>query len=268
LQKGMIKGSYVPDSEIQDMRQLSRRYQLQRCNIRFSNYVSNQGNNKSLLKIIKSLIGGERDPVKLCGKVHGRTTNKHGKQVITDSLTGVLSKVDIEILKQCMEELEFLEKQQAQCIQLLEELANKHFAKEISLLCTIPGIQTLSAICILAELGGDLKAFATAASLIGWAGLRPRNDESAGKIISRKTMHGNRYLRQILVQAAWAASRTHKCFLGKKFSLLSKRMKSQKALMAITRKLLVIIFNVLSKKEPFDPKRNMSAKSRQPDCRG
>ncbi|MDR3217362.1 MAG: IS110 family transposase, partial [Dysgonamonadaceae bacterium] len=56
------------------------------------------------------------------------------------------------------------------------------------------------------------------------------------------------------------ASRTQKCFLGKKFSLLSKRMKSQKALMAITRKLLVIIFNVLSKKEPFDPKRNMSAK--------
>jgi transposase len=276
LQKGMIKGSYVPDSEIQEMRQLSRRYrrltkqivrveqwldnQLQRCNVRFSNYVSNQGNNKSLRKVIQSLIDGERDPVKLCGKVHGRTTNKHGKQVITDSLTGVLSKVDIEMLKQCMEELEFLEKQQARCIKLLEELANKHFAKEISLLCTIPGIQTLSAICILAELGGDLKAFLTAASLIGWAGLRPRNDESAGKIISRKTMHGNRYLRQILVQTAWAATRTHKCFLGKKFSLLSKRMKSQKALMAITRKLLVIIFNVLSKKEPFDPKRNRSAK--------
>lgn len=275
LQKGMVRGSFVPDENVKEMRQLSRRYRyltkcivrveqrldnhLQRCNIRFSNYVSNQGSNKSLRKIVNSLIGGERDPTQLCRKVHGRTTNKHGKQVITDALTGVVSRVDIEMLRQCMEELEMLEKQQAQCIKLLEELAKQYFAKEIPLLCTIPGIQTLSAICILAELGGDMKAFVTAASLVGWAGLRPRNDESAGKVISRKTMHGNRYLRQLLVESAWAATRTQKCFLGKKFALLSKRMKSKKALMAVSRKLLVIIFNVLSKKEPFDPKRNMAA---------
>jgi transposase len=139
----------------------------------------------------------------------------------------------------------------------LEELAQIHFAREISLLCTIPGIQMLSAICVLAELGGDMTAFATASSLVGWAGLRPRNEESAGKIKSRKTMHGNKYLRLMLVEAAWAASRTKKGFLGNKYQQLSKRMKSQKALMAIARKLLVIIWNVLSQKEPFDTKRNM-----------
>jgi len=275
LQKEMLKGSYVPDSDLQQMRQYSRRYRylskrivcveqrmdnhLQRCNIRFSNYVSNQGSNVSMRKVIKSIIEGERDPVQLCRLVHGRTKNRHGKKVIVASLTGVIMDTDVEMLRQCMEELELLEKQQSQCIKLLEELANIFYAEEISLLRTIPGIQTLSAICILAELGGDMKAFYSASMLVGWAGLRPRNDESAGKIRSRKTLHGNRYLRQMLIEVSWAAARSNKSFLGKKYRQLSARMKSQKALMAITRKLLVIIFNVLSKKQPFDPIRNMQA---------
>jgi transposase len=219
--------------------------------------VSNQGQNVSIRKVTKAIIGGERDPVKLCKLIHGRIKNKHGKDVITASLTGVLTGVDVEMLRQCLEELELLEKQQSQCIKLLEELANKYFAKEISLLCTIPGIQKLSAMCILAGLGGDLTAFFSAAMLIGWAGLRPRNDESAGKIRSRKTLHGNKYLRKMLVQVAWSAALSNKSFLGKKYRQLSGRMKPQKALLAIARKLLVIIFNVLSKKQPFDLQKNM-----------
>jgi transposase len=275
LQKEMLRGSYVPGEDLQQMRQYSRRYyylnknivrveqrvdnHLQRCNIRFSNYVSNQGSNVSMRKIIKAIIGGERDPTKLCRLVHGRIKNNHGADIITSSLTGMITNTDVEMLRQCMEELELLEKQQAQCVQLLEELATKFFAKEISLLCTIPGIQKLSAICILAELGGDLSAFYSAACLVGWAGLRPRNDESAGKIHSRKTLHGNRYLRKMLIEVSWSAALSNKSFLGKKYRELSKRMKPQKALLAVARKLLVIIFNVLSKKQPFDFKRNMQA---------
>jgi len=273
LQKGLAKDSYVPDDFVQQMRQYSRRYRylsknivrveqrmdnhLQRCNIRFGNYVSNPGSNVSLRKIIKSIIDGERDPDKLSKLVHGRTRNKHGEKLVSESLSGVIQGVDVEMLKQCMEEIELLEKQQAQCIKSLEELAKLRFDKEISLLCTIPGIQKLSAICILAELGGDLKDFRNSAALVGWAGLRPRNDETAEKIKSRKIMHGNKYLRQILVEASWASARSNKSFLGKKYHQLAKRMKKQKALLAITRKLLVIIFNVLSKKEAFDPKRNL-----------
>jgi len=169
----------------------------------------------------------------------------------------MITGVDVEMLRQCIEELELLEKQQSKCMNLLEELAQKYYAREISLLCTIPGIKKLSAMCILAELGGDLTAFFSAALLVGWAGLRPRNEESAGKIRSRKTLHGNKYLRKMLVQVAWSAALSNKSFLGKKYQQLSKRMKPQKALLAIARKLLVIIFNVLSKKQPFDPVKNM-----------
>ena len=233
--------------------------QLQRCNIRFSNYVSNQGNNVSLRKIIHAIIGGERDPAALCRLVHGRTKNRHGVQTITDSLEGVINDTDIEMLKQCVEQLNLLEKQQAACLTHLEELANKYYAREISLLCTIPGIQKLSALCILSEIGNDMDAFGKASNLIGWAGLRPRNDESAGKIQSRKILHGNKYLRQVLVECSWSASLSKKSFLGRKYNHLSKRMKSQKALLAITRKLLVIIFNVLKTGQGFDPNRNSKA---------
>lgn len=264
-----------PEGILQKMRQLDRQCyrltksrvrleqqmdnQLQRCNIRLSNYVSNQGNNVSLRKVIGALIQGERDPCKLVGLVHGRTKNKHGHQVITDSLDGVLDQTDIEMLRQCMEQLDLLEKQQAACLNHLEELAGKYYAREISLLCTIPGIQKYSAMCILSEIGIDMDAFGKASHLVGWAGLRPRNDESAGKIQSRKTLHGNKYLRKALIQVSWVASRSNKTFLGKKHKQLAKRMKSQKALMAIARKMLVIIFNVLQTGRPFDANRNLQA---------
>jgi transposase len=275
LQKELIKGSFVADETIQQLRQYTRQHrrltksrvrleqqldnQLQRCNIRFSNYVSNQGKNMSIRKIIRKIIEGERDPAKLSSMVHGRTTNKHGQQVITSSLSGVIGHADVEMLKQCMEQIELIEKQQAACLTHLEELANKHYAGEISLLCTIPGVQKLSALFILAEIGNDMSAFQKATHLVGWAGLRPRNDETSEKIRSRKILHGNRYLRQILVEISWSAGRSNKSFLGKKFNSLSKRMKSQKALLAITRKILVIIYNVLKTGKPFDPKKNLQA---------
>jgi transposase len=275
LQKDLIKSSFVVDGVLQQMRQYARQHrrltksrvrleqqldnQLQRCNIRFSNYVSNQGNNVSMRKIIQAIIAGERDPEKLCRLVHGRTQNKHGKQVITDSLNGVIEQADVEMLTQCMEQINLIEKQQATCLTNLEELANSYFAKEISLLCTIPGVQKLSALFILAEIGNDMHAFSSASALVGWAGLRPRNEESAGKIQSRKTLHGNKYLRQILVEISWSAARSKKSFLGKKHSVLAKRMNPQKALIAITRKILVILYNVLKTKQPFDPNRNRQA---------
>lgn len=144
LQKDLIRGSFVPGDVLQQMRQLGRQChrltksrvrleqqmdnQLQRCNIRLSNYVSNQGNNVSLRKVIGAIIRGERDPGKLVRLVHGRTKNKHGLQVITDSLDGVLNQTDIEMLKQCMEQIDLLDKQQAACLTFLGRKFN-HFSK-------------------------------------------------------------------------------------------------------------------------------------------
>jgi transposase len=272
--KGLCKPSFVLPLSLWQSRYVWRRYDylrkrivrveqqidnyLQRCNIRLSNYVSNQGQNVSLRKVVNAIVGGERDPVQLAKLVHGRTRNRHGTGTITSALTGMVTDVDAALLGQCLSELVILESQQATCLNLLEESAGTtDHAEEIRLLCTIPGIKETSALGILAELGGNVDAFANAAALVGWAGLRPRNDESAGKIKSKHIMHGNKYLRQILVQAAWAAVRKHGCFLGVKYHQLNKRKSAQKAIMAIARKLLVIIYNMLSKREPFDCRRNM-----------
>jgi transposase len=273
LQKELIRGSFVPDDVLQQMRQLSRQCrrltknrarleqqmdnQLQRCNIRFSNDVSNQGNNVSLRKSIKAIIGGERDPTALNRPVHGRTGNRHGVQSVTASLDGVINGTDAEMLTQCMEQIDLLEKQQARCLTRLGELAGKYYAGVIALPCTIPDIQKFSALCILSEIGNDMDAFGKAFHLAGRAGLRPRNDESPGRIQSRKILHGNKCLRQILVEIAWVASRSGRTFLGKKHRELSWRMKSQKALLAITRKIPVIIFNVLKTGQAFDPRKKI-----------
>ncbi|MFI3249078.1 MAG: IS110 family transposase [Rikenellaceae bacterium] len=73
---------------------------------------------------------------------------------------------------------------------------------------TIPGVKEDSVVRIIAEIGVDMEAFVSSASLVSWAGLRPRNEESARRIKGRKTLHGNKYLRVLLVQCAWGASRT------------------------------------------------------------
>lgn len=133
----------------------------------------------------------------------------------------------------------------------MEMMTEKYFHEQITLLKTMVGVQKLSAIFIIAETGGDMKHFPTARHLCSWAGLRPRNDESAGKIKSTAITKGNKYLRRIMVQTAWAASRTKGCFMKNKFEQLCVRKSTKKALIAIARKQLVIVWNVLSKKENY-----------------
>lgn len=265
LQKKLIRGSYIPESNIQELRQYERRYvrlsenitrieqeidrHLHRSNIQITNFATKIGS-KSVMRVVKAIIEGETKSEELVKHVHGRITNKH-KSKIKDSLTGIISNSDKFILKQNYQEWELLNKQQQECKLEMEILCDKFYKKELKLLCTIPGIQKLSAMIIIAELGIDMKTFVTAAMLVGWAGLRPRNDESAKKIKSRKITNGNKYLRRVLVQCAWGASRMKTGWLGIKYRSLCKRMSSKKALIAIARKLLVIIWNILSKQQEY-----------------
>lgn len=278
VQKELVRGSYVPGRHIQELRQFERRYvrlceqstrieqeidrQLHRCNIQITNYASKIGST-SVIKVVKAIITGETTAVQLERHVHGRIKNKY-KEKITASLTGVISSTDRFIFGQNIREYELILSQQEECVKEMSAYGEKYFEKELLLLCTIPGIQKLSAMIIIAELGIDLRTFATASALTGWAGLRPRNEESAKKIRSRKITKGNKYLRRILVQCAWAASRQKNCWLKSKYEQLCVRKSSRKAVIAIARKLLVIIWNVLSKQETYrefvpkiDPKQRL-----------
>jgi transposase len=265
LQKGLVRGSYIPGKHIQELRQNERRYvhlceqltrieqeidrQLSRCNIRITSYASTVGS-RSVMNVVKAIIEGESTADQLIRHVHGRIVNKNKQQVFS-SLEGVISGADKFIFSQCYQEHELISKQQQECVEQMQQVCDSYFKDELSLLCTIPGIQKLSAMTVIAELGVDLSTFPTSALLVGWAGLRPRNDESAKKIKSRKITNGNKYLKRILVQCAWAITRTKKCWLSGKYNELAKRKSHKKALIAIARKLLVIIWNILTKHEVY-----------------
>ncbi len=268
LLKNLIRGSFVPEPAVQDMRKLNRRIidlnedmtyntnkldaALQRCGFRLSNYVTHI-KGKSYQSVIKAIIAGQRDPEELVKLVHGRTVNKHGKDTIKAAVTGLFSDTDITILSQTKQMIVLIEKQIDECQKELTALCEKHFPEQYRRLQTIPGVKERAASAIIAETGVDMKMFATAAMLVGWCGLRPRNDVSNGRFKSRKITHGNKYLRLILIEIAWAASRTRNCFFSN-FSYTQtvvKKKNKKKIQVAIARKILVAIWNMLTKEEDF-----------------
>lgn len=268
LHKGLLRGSLVPCNEIRELRTYSRKYvkltqrqtsvlqemerTLELCSIRFTSFVSNISG-KSVMNVIRQIVAGETDPEVFVQGIHGRIINKHDKECIKESLTGFIKGHHRFMLELSLEEYDMLCNQTEKCLEYMEVLCQKHYSKELSLLLTIPGISNISAMIILAETGADMKAFENSGKFSGWTGLRPRNDESAGKYKSTATTKGNRFLRTILVQVAWAASRTKGTYFKEKFTRLAMRKSRKKALIAIARKIGVIIWNVLYFEQAYNP---------------
>lgn len=266
--KELIRGSYVPEPIIQELRQYDRRifdlnkeivYKLvkqdaclQRCNIRISNYVSTI-DSKSYKGVVELLSQGITDPEELIKCIHGRTINKHGRSTLLSALTGVVTAVDSDIIRMLMIEINMLQAHKAECQEKMTSLCKLHYPKQLSQLQTIPGVKERTATSIIAEVGVDLKMFATASALVSWCGLRPRNEESAGKIKGRKITHGNKYLRKTLIECAWAASRTQGSFLNKfSYTQVTVRKKNKmKVQVAIARKILVAIWHMFTKDQDY-----------------
>ena len=262
LLKDLIRGSYVPEERIQQLRQYDRRIfdlnkdivykltkldaALQRCNIRLSNYVS-ATDGKSYQKVVEKISDGVTDPKVLAGLIHGRIVNRVGKEIITASLTGVVTQTDIDVIRQIRDEVTLAQKHRKECLDKMEELCNKWFPEQMKNLQTVPGVSLRSATSVIAELGTDMSSFEDAAHLVSWSGLKPRNDESAGKIKSRKITHGNKFLRKTLIECTWAASKTRGCFYNK-FSYhqtVVRRKNKMKVQVAIARKMLTAIWFIL-----------------------
>jgi transposase len=270
LHKGLLRSSLVPCKEIRELRTYSRRYvkvqqrktsvlqdmerTLEMCSIRITSFVSNISG-KSVLRVIEQIVHGETTPDILVESIHGRIVNAHTKQNIRESLTGFITEHHRFMLELSLQEYELLVSQGNKCLMKMEELCNAHYKHEMKLLLTIPGISDISAMIVLAETGADMKAFENSGKFSGWTGLRPRNDESAGKYKSTATTKGNRFLRAMLVQIAWAASRTRGTYFKEKFSRLAMRKSRKKALIAIARKVGVLIWNVLYYEQAYNPEK-------------
>ena len=268
LHKDLIKGSYVPEDRIQQLRQYDRRIfdldkdivykltkldaALQRCNIRISNYLSNTST-KGYKDVVDMIADGITDPEVLVKAIHGRTINRVGRNVVLGALTGVITEADVDMIRQLRDEVALAEKHKDECQSKMDTLCRQWFPDEYALLQTIPGVKARSATAILAELGNDVSSFPDAAHLTSWCGLKPRNDESAGKIKSRKITHGNKYLRKTLIECSWAARRTQGSFYSR-FSYLQtvvRRKNSMKVQVAVARKMLAAIWFILHDHVPY-----------------
>lgn len=263
LSKELIASSFVPDDKIQRLRQYDRRIFdlnasisrnlvkldqcIQRCNIRISNYISTT-DSKGYRSIVKLISQGVTDAEVLVKELHGRTINRHGRETLVKALTGVVSETDIDIIKQLVEEIELQQRHKDEAQQKMTALCMEWFPQEVENLQTIPGVKERSATSIIAEIGTDMTHFQAPKKLVSWVGLRPRNEESAGKIKARGITHGNRFVRKTMIECSWGAARMKDSFFAE-FSYrqcIERRKNKMKVQVAIARKILVAVWYVLS----------------------
>jgi transposase len=119
------------------------------------------------------------------------------------------------------------------------------FRQAVRQLRTIPGVSDLTAQVIISEIGTDMSRFPTAGHLISWAGLCPRNDESAGKRRSTRLRKGAPWLKTTLVQCAWAASRKKASYLQAQFNRLRRRRGPKRAICAVAASILAAVYHML-----------------------
>lgn len=267
LYKDMLRGSFVPGEQIQELRSYTRAYGklqqritrmqtkmdniLVQAGIRLSSLVSDIGG-KSMLGVIDALIAGETDPHRLGKLVYANRKNKENGR-LASALTGCIKEHHRFNLQMAKAEHDLLVKQAEEYLAKIDGICLRCFPTQQALLKTIPGVSRISSAVIIAETGADMKVFDNSAKLSGWIGLRPKNDESAGKYKSTAITRGNKYLKAMLVQVAWAATRRKGSYFKDKFNRLSIRKSAKKALIAIARKIAVVAWNILKDLKPYNP---------------
>ena len=187
----------------------------------------------------------------------GRARQKTNEILV--NLNGTLSAPQRKLLKRQLAHLQDLQDNLAE----VEQDIRTNFAQfehSIELLDTIPGVDLTAAHAIVAEIGVDLPAFPTAQHICAWAGLAPGNHQSAGKKKAQRITHGNNYLKTILCEVAWVIARQKNLYLSGWYWRLKQRVGAKRAIVALARKLLVIIYTMLKTNQPYDEQRFLERK--------
>jgi transposase len=150
--------------------------------------------------MIEALIAGETNPTKLAGLASTRI--KASPTMLSEALRGRVTKHHRFLLRLHLEQIDTLDRAIAQ-IDSEVEAGLDPFRPLILVLTSIPGIGELAARVLLAEIGADMSRFPTAGHLISWAGLCPKNDESAGKRRSNR-IEPPRVLRRLQLLRDWS----------------------------------------------------------------
>jgi transposase len=257
LQHGLLKASFVPPQPVRELRDLTRqrtqliqertaaanRIQkvLEDANIKLAG-VATDVLGVSGRDMLEALIAGETDPAKLADLARKRLREKI--PALRLALQGRVTDHHRFLLRMHLDHITHLEELIGRLGGRIEE-ALAPFAEAEQRLQTIPGVSQRVAETVLAEIGPRMEQFPSADHLASWAGMCPGNNESAGKRRSGRITKGNRWLKRILVQAAWATSHTKGTYLAAQYRRLSKRRGCKRALVAVGHTLLVFIYHVL-----------------------
>ena len=257
---GLLRGSFIPPEQLRNLRQVSRHHQkitamrameknrvlkvLSDAGIRITAVVSD-AHGVAATAIIDCLLAGGTPEQALthAGRLQA------SPETLLASLQGELSAEHRFVAQTIRHHLHSLDSQLADLERHLLEALQPHEAA-LQFLMTIPGIDRLAAAKLIVEIGIDRAAFGTAGRLCKWAGVCPGNDERAGKRRRGNTAPGNRYVRALLCQIAWAAVRTTSQFKGRFQSLVGRRG-TKRAIVAIGHKVLKTMFVLLSRQVPY-----------------
>ena len=276
-EKGLLRPSFVPPTPIRQLRDYTRlrvdltrertRYWqrleklLEDALIKLSSVASSLGT-LSARDMVEALIAGERDPRRLADLARARMKTK--RPALIKALDGRFDDHHAELVRLLLDQIDTLTAQIGTLTTRIDDLlvaaepgeddgganptgdAAAHSGlSTVERLAEIPGIGSTGAQLILAEIGLDMTQFPTAAHLVSWAKLCPRTVQSGPVTRGGKTGKGNPYLKGALGEAAATAARTD-TFLGERYRRIVKRRGKLKALVAVARSILVIVWELLS----------------------
>lgn len=258
---GLLKSSFIPPKDLRELRLITR-YRIKVKGMlaseknRLHKILEDSGiclgsvvsdiNGASAKDIIAGLIDGK--PVKeLIPCVRGRLKAKIPS--IIDALEDDLGKRHSLVLRIIKQHIRHLEDTIREIDTYLIK-AMEPYREEWQILQTIPGVDAISAIILLVEIGTDMERFGSISRFCSWTGMCPGNNESAGKKKSGRIRKGNRIIRQLLCEVANAASKTDSQFKSKYTGLVIRRG-HKRAIVAIGHKILRVVYALFKSKKPY-----------------
>ena len=257
LAHGLIRSSFVPPTGIQDMRTLMRtRKQLVReraqhvqriqktledANLKIASVISDV-TGVSGRRILQALINGKTEPEELLATTNRRL--RASSSMLLEALRGRVRPSHRFLLQLHLGQIDALEQSIAKIDAEVGVLIGP-FRTKVERLMTMPGISDVAAQVLVSEIGVDMSRFPTPGHLVSWAGLCPRNDESAGKRRSTRLRQGAPWLKPTLVQAAWSATRCKQGYLPAQFFRIKSRRGPKKAIIAVAASMLTAAYYML-----------------------